>query len=369
MDVMRQAFERERSGGNIIHMEVGQPATPAPRVAREAIKRAVDREVLGYTDALGIPELRERISLYYKERHGLDIGPERIAVTAGSSAGFVLAFLALFDTGAPLYLPEPGYPCYRNIASALGLTPVRIEIGPDERWMPDTALLDRAVTQHGPGGGILFASPANPTGTMMKPETLAAICAWCRDNGVTVISDEIYHGLTYGMPAETALRFHDEAIVINSFSKYYSMTGWRVGWMVMPEAIVRTVERLAQNFFISANAAAQVGALAAFDAVEELEANKAVYARNRAMLMEELPRAGFANLAPADGAFYIYADISDRTDDSRAFASRILDELGIAVTPGVDFDPVRGHKFLRFSYAGSFEAMREAASRLRNWKA
>lgn len=368
MDVMRQAFERERSGGNIIHMEVGQPATPAPRFAREAIKSAVDRDVLGYTDALGIPELRERISRYYKERHDLEIGPERIAVTAGSSAGFVLAFLALFDTGAPLYLPEPGYPCYRNIASALGLMPVRIEVGPEERWMPDTSLLDRAVAQHGPGGGILFASPANPTGTMMQPETLAAICQWCRGNGITVISDEIYHGLTYSQPAETALRFHDGAIVINSFSKYYSMTGWRVGWMVMPEALVRTIERLAQNFFISANAAAQVGALAALDAVEELEANKAVYARNRAMLMEELPRAGFMKLAPADGAFYIYADISDRTDDSRAFASRILDELGIAITPGVDFDPVRGHRFLRFSYAGSFDAMREAASRLQNWK-
>ena len=368
MDVMRQAFERERSGGNIIHMEVGQPATPAPRIAREAIRSAVDRDVLGYTDALGIPELRERISRYYKEQHQLEIGPERIAVTSGSSAGFVLAFLALFDAGAPLYLPEPGYPCYRNIASALGLTPVRIAVGPDERWMPNAALLEQAVAQHGPGGGILFASPANPTGTMMQPEALASICEWCRGNGVTVISDEIYHGLTYGLPAETALRFHDDAIVINSFSKYYSMTGWRVGWMVMPEAITRTIERLAQNFYISANSAAQIGALAAFDAIEELEANKAVYARNRAMLMEELPRAGFTKLALADGAFYIYADISDRTDDSRAFASRILDELGIAITPGVDFDPVRGHQFLRFSYAGSFEAMREAASRLRNWK-
>lgn len=368
MDVMRQAFERERSGGNIIHMEVGQPATPAPRLAREAIKNAVDKDVLGYTDALGIPALRQRISRYYKEQHQLEIGPERIAVTSGSSAGFVLAFLALFDAGAPLYLPEPGYPCYRNIASALGLTPVRIEVGPDERWMPNAALLERAVAQHGPGGGILFASPANPTGTMMQPEALAAICEWCRGNGVAVISDEIYHGLTYGVPAETALRFHDDAIVINSFSKYYSMTGWRIGWMVMPEAIARTVERLAQNFYISANSAAQIGALAAFDAIEELEANKAVYARNRAMLMEELSRAGFTKLAPADGAFYIYADIADRTDDSRAFASRILDELGIAVTPGVDFDPMRGHQFLRFSYAGSFDAMREAAGRLQNWK-
>lgn len=368
MDVMRQAFERERSGGNIIHMEVGQPATPAPRLVREAIKRAIDKDVLGYTDALGIPELRERISRYYKEQHKLEIGPERIAVTSGSSAGFVLAFLALFDAGAPLYLPEPGYPCYRNIASALGLKPVRIEVGPDDRWMPNAALLNQAVAQYGPGGGILFASPANPTGTMMQPEALAAICEWCKGNGVTVISDEIYHGLTYGLPAETAQRFHDGAIVINSFSKYYSMTGWRVGWMVMPEVLARTVERLAQNFYISANSAAQIGALAAFDAIEELEVNKAVYARNRAMLMEELPRAGFTKLAPVDGAFYIYADIADRTDDSRALASRILDELGIAVTPGIDFDPVRGHRFLRFSYAGSFDAMREAAKRLQNWK-
>ncbi|MBX2806770.1 MAG: aminotransferase class I/II-fold pyridoxal phosphate-dependent enzyme, partial [Hyphomicrobiales bacterium] len=221
MDVMRQAFERERRGGNIIHMEVGQPSRPAPRLAREAIKSAIDTDVLGYTDALGIPELRERISRYYKEQHGLSIGAERIAVTSGSSAGFVLAFLALLDEGAPLYLPEPGYPCYRNIADALGLKPVGIDVGEEERWMPDTARLAKVVREHGPGGAILFASPNNPTGTMMKPETLAAICQWCRENGVTVISDEIYHGLTYGMPAETALRFHDDAVIINSFSKYY----------------------------------------------------------------------------------------------------------------------------------------------------
>ncbi len=368
MDVMRRASERERSGAGVIHMEVGQPATPAPRLAREAIKRALDSEVLGYTDALGVPVLRERISRYYAERHGLDIAPERIAVTAGSSAGFVLAFLALFDPGARLLLPEPGYPCYRNIAKALGLVPVRVETGPDGRWMPSASMLDGAVSAAGKAEGLLFASPANPTGTMMTPDTLAAICGWCRAQGVTAISDEIYHGLTYGEPAETALKYDDGAIVINSFSKYYSMTGWRVGWMVAPAALMRTLERLAQNLYISPSAASQAGALAAFEATEELEANKSVYARNRAMLMEELPRAGFDSFAPADGAFYIYADISGRTGDSREYCARILDEIGVAVTPGVDFDPERGRSFLRFSYAGSFEAMREAVRRLGDWK-
>jgi aspartate/methionine/tyrosine aminotransferase len=368
MDVMRRAFERERAGGDIIHMEVGQPGTPAPRLAREAIKQAMDRELLGYTDALGIPALRERIALYYKEQHNLNVAPERIVVTAGSSAGFVLAFLALFDQGGRIFLPEPGYPCYRNIAKALGLIPVPVEVGPDERWMPTAELLERVTAQTGGAEALLFASPANPTGTMMTPQNLAAICDWCRTNRVAVISDEIYHGLTYGAPAETALSFDQDAVIINSFSKYYSMTGWRVGWMVVPENLTRTIERLAQNLYVSASAASQAGALAAFDAVEELEANRVAYAKNHAMLMEELPRAGFTNLAPADGAFYVYADISDRTDDSRGFAARILDELGVAVTPGVDFDPGRGLRYLRFSYAGSFEAMREATRRLQNWK-
>ena len=369
MDIMRAANERQASGHDIIHMEVGQPGTPAPRVVREAVKAAIDRDVLGYTEALGIPVLRERIARHYRDAYGLSVGAERVVVTAGSSAGFILAFLALFDEGAKIVLPEPGYPCYRNIVRALGLVPASLPVGPAERWMPSAEWLTDAVATQGAGAsGILFASPANPTGTVMGKEALAAICERCRAMGIAVISDEIYHGLTYDRPAETALAFHDEAIVINSFSKYYSMTGWRIGWMVVPPQLIRTVERLAQNFYISPCAASQVGALAAFDATEELEANKAAYAASRTLLLEELPSAGFAKLTPADGAFYLYADVSELTHDSEIFAKRILEEAGVAVTPGTDFDPVRGRRFIRFSYAGTTEAMAEAARRLRGWR-
>lgn len=365
MDIMRAAYEREITGRDIVHMEVGQPGTPAPRLAREAVKAAIDRDVLGYTDALGLPALRERIARHYKDAYGLAVAPERIIVTAGSSAGFVLAFLAMFDEGEGVLLPEPGYPCYRNIVQALGLVPLGVPVGPAERWSVTPELLSQAFGGGKQASGILFASPNNPTGTVIEPGALEAICAWCRSRRVAIISDEIYHGLTYDAPAQTALAYDDDAIVINSFSKYFSMTGWRIGWMVVPAGLVRTVERLAQNFYISPTTASQVAALAAFEATEELEANKAVYAANRALLMEELPRAGFSKFAPADGAFYFYADVSDLTDDSEALARHILDELGVAVTPGVDFDPVRGRQFLRFSYAGTTEAMAEAARRLK----
>jgi aspartate/methionine/tyrosine aminotransferase len=364
MDIMRAAAEREATGRDIVHMEVGQPGTPAPRLAREAVKAAIDRDVLGYTQALGMDALRERIARHYQHTYGVEVGAERVIVTAGSSAGFVLAFLALFDAGERILLPEPGYPCYRNIVQALGLAPVGVPVGPAERWMPTPELLAEAMVRDGAASGLLFASPANPTGTVMDADTLAAVCRWCRENAVTVISDEIYHGLSYDKPDQTALKFEGDAIIINSFSKYFSMTGWRVGWMVVPAHLVRSIERLAQNFYISPTTASQIAALAAFDAVEELEANKAVYAANRALLSEALPRCGLTRLAPADGAFYFYADVSDITDDSEALARFILDELGVAVTPGLDFDPARGRQFLRLSYAGTTAAMTEAARRL-----
>ncbi len=367
MDILRSANDRQAFGHDVIHMEVGQPGTPAPRRVREAVKMAIDRDLLGYTEALGMPALRERISRHYTDAYGLSVSPERIIVTAGSSAGFVLAFLALFDEGAPILLPEPGYPCYRNIVRALGLQPVGLAVGPAERWMPSAGMLSGAASADRRPEGLLFASPANPTGTVMQNEALAAICNVCRSQGLVLISDEIYHGLTYDSPAQTALAFHDEAIVINSFSKYYSMTGWRVGWMVVPPQLTRTVERLAQNFYISPAAVSQAAALAAFDAVEELEANKASYAESRTLLLEELPRAGFKKLAPADGAFYLYADVSDLTDDSEGMAKRLLEEAGVAVTPGTDFDPARGHQFIRFSYSGTPASMAEAARRLRAW--
>ena len=364
MDIMRGANERQARGENIVHMEVGQPGTPAPRQAREAAKAAIERDVLGYTDALGNMPLRERIARHYREAYGVSVGPERIIITAGSSAGFVLAFLSLFDAGARILMPEPGYPCYRNIVRVLGLEPVPLTVSNAERWMPAASLLSSA----GKVDGLLFASPANPTGTMLDSAGLREVCAWCRARGVVLISDEIYHGLSYGAPAQTALTHHDGAIVINSFSKYYSMTGWRVGWMVVPPHLVRTLERLAQNLYISPSAISQIAALAAFDAVEELEANKAVYAANRELLLGELPGAGFHAFAPADGAFYLYSDVSHLTGDSDAFVRRMLAEIGVAATPGNDFDTVLGAQFVRFSYAGTTAAMAEAVRRLRAWR-
>jgi aspartate/methionine/tyrosine aminotransferase len=366
MDVMRAANERAAEGHDIIHMEVGQPGTPAPRVVREAVMQAVDREILGYTEALGIPALRERIARHYGDAYGVEVSPSEVIVTAGSSAGFVLAFLALLDEGDRLLMPEPGYPCYRNIARAFGIEPVAMPVGEAERWMPSAATLCQGAGGRAPRG-LLFASPANPTGTAMSDLALAQVCAWCDARGLTIISDEIYHGLTYAAPAQTARRYSRNAVIINSFSKYYSMTGWRVGWMVVPPDLVRSIERLAQNLYISPTAISQLAALASFDAVEELEANKAVYAANRDLLLNELPQAGFTRLAPADGAFYLYADISHLTDNARDFARRMLNEAGVAATPGVDFDPARGAHFMRFSYAGTTQAMAEAARRLRRW--
>lgn len=368
MDVMSRAAAREAAGAHVIHMEVGQPGTPAPLSAREAAKRAIDEGALGYTLALGTAPLRQRIARHYRETYGVEVAPERVVVTTGSSAGFVLAFLALFDAGARVALPEPGYPCYRHILSALGQVSVGIETGPQSRWMPTADAI--AALADAPGGldGVLIASPANPTGTMLEPERLAEIATLCERRGLWFISDEIYHGLTYDVPAETALRYSDEAIVINSLSKYFSMTGWRVGWMIVPERLVRPIERLAQNLYIAPPAISQVAALAAFEARDELEANIAVYRRNRALLLEALPRCGFTSIVPADGAFYLYCDVSHWTDDSLVFAGEMLDAIGVAVTPGIDFDPVRGRHFIRFSYAGATADMEEAVRRLSQWE-
>ncbi|MGL4397088.1 MAG: aminotransferase class I/II-fold pyridoxal phosphate-dependent enzyme [Hyphomicrobium sp.] len=366
MDVMREAARQEQQGRDIIHMEVGQPATAAPKAARRAAAAALERDTLGYTMALGTDALRARIAALYGTWYGLAIDPARVVVTTGSSGAFVLAFLALFDAGARVGLPSPGYPCYRHILSVLGCTPVMLDTGPETRWMPDAAQITPRLGDEGLDG-LLIASPANPTGTMLEPERLAAITRGCRAAGVTFISDEIYHGLTYERPAATALQFSDDAVVINSFSKYFSMTGWRVGWMIVPPALVRTVERLAQNLFIAPPAIAQAAALGAFDGIEELEANRGVYAANRSLLLNELPKAGFGAIVPADGAFYLYADVSHLTDDSTSLARRILDEAGVAVTPGVDFDAARGGTYLRFSYSGATERMLEAAKRLQAW--
>lgn len=368
MDVMRAAQVQEAAGRSIIHMEVGQPATPAPKAAREAAKRALEAETLGYTMALGSGELRARIAQLYRDWYGVDVAPERVVVTTGSSGAFVLAFLALFDGGDAVALPSPGYPCYRHILSALGQRPVPIETGPQTRWMPTPEDVQRAASRDAIKG-LLIASPANPTGTMIAPERLGELAEACRQRNVQLVSDEIYHGLTYGPRAATALAFDDDAIVVNSFSKYFSMTGWRIGWMIVPERLVRVIERLAQNLYISPPAIAQAAALGAFDAMEELEANRRVYAENRALLLSELPQAGFTAFAPADGAFYLYCDVSGLTQDAAAFAKAMLEEVGVAATPGVDFDAERGHRYLRFCYAGTTADMAEAARRLKAWAA
>jgi aspartate/methionine/tyrosine aminotransferase len=366
MDVLAAAGAKERRGESVVHMEVGQPSAPAPRPAIEAARAALDAGRIGYTEALGIAPLRARIARHYRDAYGVTIAPERVVVTTGSSAGFVLAFLSLFDPGARVAITAPGYPAYRNILEALGLEPVVLRLTKPDGWIMTVDAIARAHAEK-PLAGVLAMSPANPSGTMIGREPLAEIGATCRRLGLWFISDEIYHGLTYAEPATTALASDDDAVVINSFSKYYCMTGWRIGWIVVPERLVRPVERLAQNLYISAPYLSQVAALAAFEATEELEAVKASYARNRAMLLDELPRLGIADMHPVDGAFYVYADVARFTNDAVAFSKRILEEAGVAATPGADFDAEEGGHYLRFSFAGPEDDCREAVRRLGGW--
>jgi aspartate/methionine/tyrosine aminotransferase len=365
MDVLRAANERAATGADILHLEVGQPSTAAPKRVLEAARRALEADPLGYTDTVGLPALRAAIAAHYLESYGVSVDPGRIVVTTGSSAGFILAFLAAFDPGDRVALTAPGYPAYRNILHALGLVPVELPVGPGERYQANVDLLRR----HGDGvDGLIIASPANPTGTMLAPAELAALAHYCAGAGIRFISDEIYHGIVYGTPAATALASNDQSIVINSFSKYYSMTGWRIGWMVVPADLVRAIDCLAQNLFIAPPSLAQHAALAAFSCRDELDANVARYAANRSLLLEELPKAGFERFAPADGAFYLYADVAELTNDSRDFCQRMLREIGIACTPGMDFDPARGNGTLRLCFAGSTANMAEVARRLKAWR-
>ncbi|MGE0724643.1 MAG: pyridoxal phosphate-dependent aminotransferase [Alphaproteobacteria bacterium] len=364
MDVMRAAEARQAAGHDVVHLEIGQPSTPAPAAVLRAAQQALAGDRIGYTGAFGIPPLRARLAEWYRARYGVAVDPARIAFTAGSSGAFVLTFLAAFDPGDRVALAAPGYPAYRNILTALGVETVSLEATEDDDFQPTVALLERA----GRLDGLIVASPSNPTGTMLSRERLEALARWCRANGVRLVSDEIYHGITYGPPATTALAVDPDAVVVSSFSKYFSMTGWRLGWAILPEDLVRAVECLAQNLFISPPTLSQHAAIAAFDCVPELEGHVARYARNRGLLLEELPKAGFERLAHADGAFYLYADVTHLTNDSVAFCRRMLDEAGVAVTPGIDFDPSRGNRFLRFSFAGSTDEMAEAARRLKAWR-
>lgn len=358
MDVMQAAARAEASGRRIIHMEVGQPGTAAPKLARQALAGQMSGDPLGYTVALGLPELREGIAKLYDRWYGVDIDPARVVVTSGSSGAFLLAFTALFDAGARVGLTEPGYPSYRQILRALDLEPVGVPTRDEVGHRLEPSDLPTGLD------GLIVASPANPTGVILDRDHMGALISASAASGTSFVSDEIYHGLHYEDRAVTALEISDDVYVINSFSKYFSMTGWRIGWMVVPEDHLRTVERLAQNMFICASHAAQVAAIGALEATEELEANRAVYAENRRLMLKELPGIGFDRLSPPDGAFYVYADVSEMTDDSLALSRRILEEAGVAVTPGLDFDPVRGGKTLRLSYARSTADIVEGLERL-----
>lgn len=365
MDVLAEAFRRIAAGERIISMAVGQPADPAPRAVREAAERAVRDGRIGYTDALGTKTLREAIAAHYHDHYGVTVSPGRICVTTGSSAAFTLAFLAAFDAGEAIAITAPGYPAYRNIIAALGLRTVEIPVHASAGVLTPEAL--RAAHARTPFKGLLLASPANPTGSVIAPAIFRDIIGTCRELGIRFISDEIYHRLNFAGPDETALAHHDDLIVINSFSKYYCMTGWRIGWMVLPEGMVRAVERLQQNLSISAPEISQIAAAAAFEGTEELERIKDRYAENRALLARRLPALGMPLLTPADGAFYAYADISAHTDESMAFSRRMIAEAGVAAAPGVDFDPQQGGRAMRFSYAGTTADMGEAMDRLERW--
>jgi aspartate/methionine/tyrosine aminotransferase len=366
MDVVAAAARLEAQGRRIIHMEVGQPAVGAPAAAIAAARAALSVERLGYTETLGRPSLRRRIARAYAEWHGIAIDPQQVVVTTGSSAGFILAFLAAFEAGDRVAVPLPGYPPYRHILTALGCEPVTIATEAATRWaLTGEALL--AQHRMKPLKGVIIGSPANPTGTMLTEPALRDLIRCAADAGIVVISDEIYHGLDYAFTATSAARISPDAIIVNSFSKYFCMTGWRIGWMIVPPSLVRAVERLQQNLAISVPTLSQIAAEAAFDGRDELEMVRRGYEENRRILLERLPRVGLDSFLPADGAFYLYADISRSSTDSFAFATRMLDEAGVAVTPGLDFDPVRGQNFVRLCYAGGRDDMQEAVERIGSW--
>lgn len=364
MDVMRATFEREAAGETVLHMEVGQPGTGAPSGVLDAISNTMHQDLMGYTDAFGLMALRVAIQGHYRRMYDVDVPVEQIVVTTGSSGAFILGFLAAFDAGDRVALASPGYPAYRNILTALGIEVVEILVGPETNFQPTTELIDAI---DGSLDGLIIASPSNPTGTMIDAHGLKVLYDYCADKRIRMISDEIYHGITYDEPAETVAKFGPDAVIVNSFSKYFSMTGWRLGWMIVPPELTRAVECLAQNLFISPPAISQHAGIAVFDCADELDGHVVTYATNRELLLRELPKAGFDKLASADGAFYIYADVSAMTNDSTLFCQQMLAETGVAATPGTDFDPSRGHQFIRFSFARDTKDMKAAAEKLIAW--
>lgn len=370
MDVWLAAAERQRSHGDLVNLSAGQPSVGAPAPVRAAAAAALSTNQLGYTVALGIPELRSAIAGSYADRYGLSVDPDDVVVTTGSSGGFLLAFLACFDAGDRVAIASPGYPCYRNILTALGCEVVEIPCGPDTRFQPTAAMLTE-LAETGPLAGVIVASPANPTGTVLEPAELAAIAAWCDTAGVRLISDEVYHGLVYAGAPQTSCAWQTSrnAVVANSFSKYFAMTGWRLGWLLVPPALRRAVDCLTGNFTICPPVLAQYAAVAAFtpESIAESDGHLRHYATNRALLLNGLRDLGIDRLAPTDGAFYVYADVSEHTDDSLEFCARLLADTGVALAPGVDFDTERGHTFVRLSFAGPTADIDEALRRIRGW--
>ena len=365
MEVVAAAQEKEQTGAAVHHLEVGQPSTGAPKGAIAKAHELLDSHPLGYTTSRGIPELAPAIATHITNWYGLDVDPGRIAATQGATGAFIITFLAAFDEGARIAMTVPGYPCYRNIVTALHMEPVLVPVDASTRYQPTIEHLEAV----GPIDGLIVASPANPTGTMLSRAELAQIAEWSDANDVRLISDEIYHGLHYGDAEQaTATEFSDSAIVINSFSKYFSMTGWRMGWTVLPTELITPVDRLAQNLVICPPAISQHVALAALDCIDELEGHVERYAKNRQILLDGLPKAGMTDLAPADGAFYIWARTDHLAADSKALAAQWLQQLGVAATPGIDFHPTEGHRFVRFSFCGTPETMRAAVDALQTWR-
>jgi aspartate/methionine/tyrosine aminotransferase len=366
MDVWLAAAQRQRTHGDLVNLSAGQPSTGAPEAVRAAATAALTGNQLGYTVALGIPELREAIAGSYADLHGLTVDPSDVVVTTGSSGGFLLTFLACFDVGDRVAVSSPGYPCYRNILTALGCEVVDIECGPETRFQPTAQMLAGLELD-----GVVVASPANPTGTVIPPEELAAIASWCTETGTRLISDEVYHGLVYPGAPQTSCAWTTsrDAVVVNSFSKYYAMTGWRLGWLLVPKSLQRAVDRLTGNFTICPPALSQLAAVAAFtpESIAESDGKLAHYGTNRAHLLDGLRHIGIDRLAPTDGAFYVYADVSDFTDDSFAFCSKLLADTGVAIAPGIDFDTVRGSSYVRLSFAGPTSDIDEAVARIGGW--
>lgn len=365
MEILAEAKKRAASGEDIIHLEAGQPASAAPKPVIETAQRSLQEHPLGYTEPLGLPELRHKIAQYYHDYYSVTIDPEQVIITTGSSAGFLLSFLAAFDPGDRVGISVPGYPAYRNILIALGIKPVELRIGPTDNFRLTTELL-AACEQ--PLDGLILASPANPTGAMLNNKELQTLINYCRDHKIRFIADEIYHGITFDQSTQTAIAYDPECIIINSFSKYFCMTGWRLGWMVVPENLLHPVTCLAQNLFVSPPTLPQYAALKVFDCRKQLDDLVKRYRINRDLLRAALPALGFQLPAPTDGAFYLYTDISQFSDDSVAYCRRMLTETGIAATPGVDFDPMAGKHYVRFSFAGETEKIQAAIARLQRWK-